>query len=417
MKYYDLLEVPPDASAEQIKAAYRILVQLHHPDRLQQVNPSVRQYAEEKLKRINEAYTVLSDPSRRAAYDARYVRRRAKVPVDVDEVDEDEPTPRRARRTRAGKRAAYYSDEDLAREADELLRREAERQAAEQAAERVRQRAAAAERARREAEEQLRRTAQTQYPRLQPTPQGFTLHLAAGMWTPLRRVPAGEFCMGSDPARDPQAHPQEQPQHLVYLSEYAISQYPITNAHYAVFAKAQHRVFSYTPGLENIPVTGVAWDDAVAFCRWLSQRTGNVFRLPTEAEWEKAARGPDGRLYPWGDDWDPSRVSAGALHNLPAPIGLCSPLGDSVFGISDMSGNVWEWCADWFDARAYVRRVANSNGRMVQDPLGPATGEGCVVRGGAFDSPPKHARCAHRNWYYPHNTRANVGFRIVLEVS
>jgi formylglycine-generating enzyme required for sulfatase activity len=158
----------------------------------------------------------------------------------------------------------------------------------------------------------------------------------------------------------------------------------------------------------------VAWDDAVAFCRWLTRATSRTFRLPTEAEWEKAARGTDGRVYPWGNGWDPARLncqtSPAAAPGATSPVGRYSPLGDSPYGAADMSGNVWEWCADWFDAQTYARRAA----RPVRDPQGPATGPGYVARGGAFNTSAKQVRCAHRNWYYPDDRRADLGFRFVV---
>jgi curved DNA-binding protein CbpA len=135
MKYYEILDVPPDATPEQIKAAYRILVQLHHPDRLQQSNPSVRQYAEERLKRINEAYTVLSDPAKRAKYDALYAHRtRRAAPSEYDAPAEPWPAPARKRRARqrTAEQTAYESA------ADEILRQAAEREAEAREAERQR---------------------------------------------------------------------------------------------------------------------------------------------------------------------------------------------------------------------------------------------------------------------------------------
>jgi formylglycine-generating enzyme required for sulfatase activity len=144
----------------------------------------------------------------------------------------------------------------------------------------------------------------------------------------------------------------------------------------------------------------------VAFCRWLDA-PGWRFRLPTEAEWEKAARGADGRLYPWGDEWDIARANADDLADATTPVGLFSPGGDSPFGVADMCGNVWEWCADWYDAEAYQRRETSL------DPTGPASGDGAVVRGGAFDAPLRRVRSAQRNWDYPFKRRANIGFRVV----
>lgn len=204
----------------------------------------------------------------------------------------------------------------------------------------------------------------------------------------LIRIPAGEFLMGSDPAKDKNAQPREQPQHRVYVSEFYIGKYPVTNAQYAAFTKIQ-----IPSGKENHPVVNISWDVAVAFCEWLSQETGKQFRLPTEAEWEKAARGTDGRIYPWGNEWDAKRLnSSKSKIGGTTPVGKYSPAGDSPYGLADMSGNVWEWCADSFDEKEYQRR----GGSTVKDPQGPKTGgrayvgaaHGTAAMEGIFALPP-----------------------------
>lgn len=404
MKYYETLNVPRDASPEQIRSTYRILVQLFHPDRLQQVNPTVRQYAEEQLKRINEAYAVLSDPEQRARYDAATTRA---GPSHRDNGYWGEPDPatrsrRRAHRERTREDEAAY---------EEWARREAEREARAEAARAAREQAEA-ERRRRQAEEQARRAAEAQYPRTRVQGDEMILTFAPGLWTTLVRVPSGEFPMGSNPATDPQARKDELPQHRVYLSEYYIGKYPVTNEQYAAFLESAQRSSpaALPAGKATHPVVNVSWEDALAFCRWLAAATGRPFRLPTEAEWEKAARGFEARLYPWGDGWDASRLNGDGSQGDTTPVGRHSPESDSPYGIADMAGNVWEWCMDWYASSIYRRRGSTMPG----DPPGPTDGEGCVVRGGAFDTSPRSARCAHRNWFYPHNRRDNVGFRLVV---
>ncbi len=402
MKYYEILDIPPSATDDQIRTAYRILVQLHHPDRLQQMSPVVRDYAEERLKKINQAYGVLGDPDQRAAYDAS-LRRSAPAPDEYAAAyDEPASATRRSRPRRpptaeqAEAQAAY----------EEWSHQEAERYAAMREAERAKR----AQEEVRAADARARRNADEQFPRARLQGSELVVHFAPGVWTRLVHVQTGTFLMGSDPEADLEANRAEQPQHQVRLSEYYIGMYPITNAQYAAFAQATHReVPAAPPGQENFPVVAVAWDDAAALCQWLSRVTGRTFRLPTEAEWEKAARGADGWRYPWGNALDPARLNGDNRYGGPLPVGRFSPLGDSPYGAADMLGNVWEWCSDWFDARLYGRRAKH----LVNDPPGPSTGQGYVVRGGAFDSPPKHTRCAHRNWYYPDATRPDLGFRIV----
>jgi len=409
--YYDILDVPRAATPEQIRSAYRILVQLHHPDRLQQANAQVRQYAEERLKKINEAYAVLSDPVLRKRYDAGH--RDQDVEPEADDVGGNR------RQRRRGRGAEPTAESAAQAEAREWARQAQQAQREAKSQERQRRARQEAEAERYEAERRARREAQEQFPRARSEGNYLILHFAPGIWTTLIRIPAGEFVMGADPQRDHDAAEAELPQHRVQVSEFYLGKYPVTNAQFDVFvnaASARHGVsanlaqWQLPTGRETHPVVNITWNDAVSFCRWLSDATGRPFRLPTEAEWEKAARGPadmlrDGGIYPWGDDWDASRAALG--HNT-LPVGHHSPEGDSPYNICDMSGNVWEWCSDWFDPRLYGRR----RGTVVRDPAGPETGQGNVVRGGAFDSAPKHLRCSRRNWYYPDKARLNLGFRI-----
>jgi serine/threonine-protein kinase len=172
-------------------------------------------------------------------------------------------------------------------------------------------------------------------------------------------VPAGEFLMGSDPAKDKYANDDEQPQHVLTLPDYYIGKYPVTNAQYAAFVQATgHEAgdkwlkkgwlsagkIQFPSGGEDHPAIYVSWHDAVAFCRWASQQSDYLIRLPTEAEWEKAARGTDGRIYPWGNQ-PPTAELCNFRRGVgdTTPVGKYSPQGDSPYGVADMSGNVWEW--------------------------------------------------------------------------
>ena len=404
MKFYEILDVPPDATDEQIKAAYRILVQLHHPDRLQQVNPAVRAYAEERLKKINEAYRELSDPERRSRYDATWQAARAR-PAAAPEWEGYAPSPDdpvwewSKKEARRKGRAAEEAEEAY----DAWAHEEATRYAEQREAERARR----AQEEVRTAEARAKQAAEQQFPRARLHGNALVVHFASGVWTTLVHVPAGPFRMGSNAAEDAEAGKAEQPAHSVRLSDYYLGKYPVTNAQYAAFLRATGRAVALPSGV--LPVVNVTWDDAAAFCRWVSVATARPFRLPTEAEWEKAARGPEGLRYPWGEAWDPTRLNSNNIVGGLTPVDRYSPDSDGPYGTADQLGNVWEWCSDWFDPQLYARRAARGN---ASDPVGPPTGQGYVVRGGAFDSPPRHTRSAHRNWYYPDTTRANLGFRL-----
>jgi formylglycine-generating enzyme len=243
----------------------------------------------------------------------------------------------------------------------------------------------------------------------------------------LMRVPAGEFLMGSDPARDKNAQSDEQPQHRVYVSEFYIGKYPVTNAQYALFVSAQKIALLKPKGKDNHPVVNVSWEDAMAFCKWLSQTAdGREMRLPTEAEWEKAARGTHGLLYPWGDIWDAGKANTLESHQRDTtPVGKYSPAlhpdalraegGDSPYGVADMAGNVWEWCADWYNEDEYKKHVKTN--APIKDPTGPSAGNARVLRGGSWVNDPDNARCSYRFCGGPGNRSPYIGFRVVVRLA
>ena len=243
-------------------------------------------------------------------------------------------------------------------------------------------------------------------------------------------IPSGQVLMGSDPARDPDSVEREQPQHRLTLAAFRIARYPVTVAQYAAFVDAGgygQRAYWSATGWEakgeathpqigwddatlnaaNQPVVGVSWYEAQAFCRWLGERLGQPVRLPTEAEWERAARGDDDRRYSYGDDFDATRgnsAESGIGHV--CAVGLF-PRNASPFGVLDLSGNVFEWTSSRLQAYPYVA----DDGR--EDPDRPGSR---VFRGGAFSAPAKMARAAFRSHFYPHASYDWVGFRLCAEV-
>ncbi|MDH4152268.1 MAG: formylglycine-generating enzyme family protein [Nitrospira sp.] len=225
-------------------------------------------------------------------------------------------------------------------------------------------------------------------------------------------IPDGVFVMGSDPRKDRAAGPQEQPQHQVYLDTFKIDRFEVSNVEYLRFVLGTGadwpKFWRENPFPEKAalhPVINVSWYDADAFCRWAGKR------LPTEAEWEKAARGVDGRIFPWGNEpagWIKSNIAhPGSKRGFKYP-----PLaninrydkGASPYGVYQMAGNVSEWVSDWFDPE-YYRHGHDKN------PQGPPTGELKVFRGGSWNEDPEVARSAGRNGGLPGRESYLTGFR------
>jgi formylglycine-generating enzyme required for sulfatase activity len=212
-------------------------------------------------------------------------------------------------------------------------------------------------------------------------------------------IPAGEFIMGS---ADKEGEPTERPQRRVFVSEFLIDKTEVTWRQFKKFAQATGKQLPPAPlwGMDdNYPVCGVLHAEAQAYCEWVGGR------LPTEAEWEKAARGTNGWKYPWGDAWDPYKCNAidGGPHR-PLAVGRF-PQGISPFGLLDMLGNVWEWCADWYHEGYDIKSV--------RDPTGATNGEGRVLRGGYWLSHEFSMRAACRYKNDPTWRNSVNGFRCV----
>jgi formylglycine-generating enzyme required for sulfatase activity len=227
-------------------------------------------------------------------------------------------------------------------------------------------------------------------------------------------IPAGEFLMGSDPTQDNSAGKDEQPQHTLYLPIFYIAKTPVTEAQYATFVQVanyqspRHWKTKQPPAdRQDHPVVNVSWHDAVAYCRWLAEDTGKPYRLPTEAEWEKAARGPDGRIYPWGNQWDKNRCNTlGKGKGGTTPVGVYRD-GVSPYGLLDMAGNVWEWCAT---RRQKTYPYDNSEDEWSADYLGGTDVR--VLRGGSWNNIQYDVRCACRLGELPGYMYDFYGFRV-----
>ena len=243
-------------------------------------------------------------------------------------------------------------------------------------------------------------------------------------------VPAGEFLMGTSEDNikllqlkesdwayewsDNELFAAEQPQHCISLPAFEIAKYPVTNLEYHSFiSDVAYRFprdwtgFTFRDETDNHPIVGVSKVDAEAYIAWLNQKTGVNFRLPTEAEWERAARGSDGRIYPWGNTFDPWRCNtAESVKKGTTPVGEYSPGGDSPYGAVDMIGNVWEWTQSLFVPYPFVPMgdEVKARGRF-------------VVRGGAWYYTRKLARCTAREGILANYLSSSIGFRLARSIS
>ncbi|HIE28413.1 TPA: hypothetical protein EYP66_14130 [Candidatus Poribacteria bacterium] len=245
-------------------------------------------------------------------------------------------------------------------------------------------------------------------------------------------IPPGAFIMGSDVesfygtiiTSSVHAKSDEAPTQAVYLEAYYIDKYPVTNAEYGEFIAATNHPPPrhwdggiYPASLANHPVVYVSWHDAQAYSQWAGKR------LPTEAEWEKAARGVDGRIYPWGNKFYSSkcsfsimprslfdqRVGSSAPLVSTAPVGS-SPAGASPYGVFDMAGNVWEWTSDWY--LPYAGNIAKNRDYGEKEK---------VIRGGSWlegkdETLRVYTRCANRLHAPPNYKANNIGFRCAKDV-
>ena len=250
----------------------------------------------------------------------------------------------------------------------------------------------------------------------------------------LVRIPAGPFLMGAEDGDGP-----ERPAHIVTLDEFFIGACPVTNGDYARFVRATSRrppgvwelpavvrpaktagfrdlAAPYRwdgdeppPGRLDHPVVLVTHEDASEYCRWVAHETGRPFRLPTEAEWEKAARGGlEGRRYPWGDDIDAAKAAFLPHPMMKARTGTCSvrSFPPNGYGMYDAAGNVWSWVSDWYRPDYYA--VADN-----RNPRGPASGSLRLLRGGAWTNDDvKYLRCAFRHPVPPDTYSYSIGFRV-----
>jgi sulfatase modifying factor 1 len=289
---------------------------------------------------------------------------------------------------------------------------------------------------------QSRVIAQVQPIRPKPAPAGAanvssTPSSAEGLPIPeMVLVPEGDFIMGSVAGKN-----DEVPVHRVYLHTYYIGKYEVTNREFAAFVKEKNYVTwaertgkglvpirgewknirgsdwrhprgpgTSIDGLDNHPVVQVSWQDAMDYCKWLTQKTGLRYRLPTEAEWEKASRAADGRTWPWGITYPEIWANVAGDYDgydFTAPVGSF-PQGRSPYGCYDMAGNVWEWCMDWYLASYYEKSPA-------VDPVGPTSGMGRVIRGGSFYYFTGYlaGRCSNRGLFSSEAADCNLGFRVV----
>ncbi len=240
---------------------------------------------------------------------------------------------------------------------------------------------------------------------------------------PMVHIQAGEFTRGGDECDN------EKPINQIYLDEFMIGKYPVTNEEFKAFILdgGYENKDLWTPEgwqwrkdkeiLEpdnwhdrkwngpNFPVVGVSWYEAAAYADWLTRKTVKNYALPTEAQWEKAAPGTNGLIYPWENEFDKNLCNSWECGlQRTSPVGIF-PSGESPYGCVDMAGNVWEWCRDWYGSN-YYKSCPKKN------PCGPSTGSLRVLRGGGWGNNVWSCRAAYRGYHHPAGRSAHFGFRL-----
>jgi formylglycine-generating enzyme required for sulfatase activity len=232
-----------------------------------------------------------------------------------------------------------------------------------------------------------------------PLKRDFT-ETATGASFAMKYLSGNSFSMGSE---ESDADSDEKPVHTVRVGAFYMGKYEVTFAEYDRFCDATSRQKPSDQGWGrgNRPVINVSWDDAIAYCQWLSSTTGKTYRLPTEAEWEYSARGGENYKYAGSNDVNTTAWNTTNSDAKTHPVGQKQANG---FGLYDMAGNVWEWCGDW-------KSDYNSNSQS--NPTGAASGSYRVLRGGGWDSDAQYCRVSYRNIYAPTNRYYGLGFRVV----
>jgi formylglycine-generating enzyme required for sulfatase activity len=224
---------------------------------------------------------------------------------------------------------------------------------------------------------------------------------SSGTHNTLIAIPAGSFFMGCNTKVDTDCRADEKPGHSVTLAAFAIDKTEVTQDEYAACINAGAcgaPACQWDCARRDFPASCVTWAQAKEYCAWVG------LRLPTEAEWEKAARGTDGRKYPWGNqEPDCTLANMAGCGDQPQPVGSY-PTGASPYGLLDMAGNMVEMVADWYDANYYPTAPAT-------DPTGPDAGTRYTGRGGGFRSEPLWQRASSRDWYDTFDTGLPLGFR------
>jgi formylglycine-generating enzyme required for sulfatase activity len=323
----------------------------------------------------------------------RLAKEKARQDVAGQARQEDERRPKRER---------------LAREREEQAQQEGEQQRLEEERKLAQERRRAEEQVKASAEQRSKPIEEARvrpFTPLTPPPAGRELIGKDG--APMVPVSAGEFTMGGDSI--------DNPRHPVFLDAFYMDKYEVTTSRYARFLQASGRQLPFKWSEVALvshggrPVIGVTWEDAEAYCRWAGKR------LPTEAEWEKAARGTDGREYPWGNEAPTSRHANFNKccdwkgYGMLAIVGSLEA-GRSPYGIYDLTGNVSEWVADWYDRASYKYELD-------RNPKGPADGEEKVVRGGSWYDPGALQRSALRSRSYPTAPSTDRGFRCAKDAN